>query len=123
MIQVGTKLKIADNTGAKLVSCIKVLGGSRRRYARIGDIIVASVKFAEPRKIVKKKEVVRVVIIRQKSPYRLKNGFYLRFDENAGVILDDKTKLPKGNRILGPVPRILREKNFKEIVAIAKELV
>jgi large subunit ribosomal protein L14 len=123
MIQVGTNLKVADNTGAKIVCCIRILGGSKHRYARIGDIIVASVKQAEPRKIVKKKEVVRAVIIRQKKPYRLKNGVYLRFDENAVVILDGKTKVPKGNRILGPVPRVLREKKFKEIVNMAKELV
>lgn len=123
MIQVGTKLKVADNTGAKLVQCIRILGGTRHRYASLGDIVVASVKIAEPRKVVKKKDVVRVVIIRQKKSYRLKNGCYLRFDENAGVILEGKTKTPKGNRILGPVPRFLREKKFKEIVSMAKELV
>lgn len=123
MIQEGTKLKVADNTGAKLVGCIKVLGGSRRRYGRIGDIIVVSVKEAEPRKMVKKKDVVRAVIVRQKKNFSLGNGCYLRFDENAVVILDGKTKNPKGNRILGPIPRILRKKGFKKITEIAKDLV
>ena len=123
MIQVGTNLKVADNTGAKLVRCIRILGGTRHRYARIGDVIIVSVKLAEPRKSVKKKEVVRAVIVRQSSPFRLQNGCYLRFDENSVVILDGKTKNPKGNRILGPIPRILREKGFREIVNMAKELV
>lgn len=123
MIQEGTKLKVADNTGAKLVECIKVLGGSKRRYAQIGDIIVVSVKEAEPRKQVKKKNVLRAVVVRQKKPFRLKTGFYLRFDENAVVILDGKTKSPKGNRILGPIPRVLRKKGFKKITELAKDLV
>jgi len=123
MIQEGTNLKIADNAGAKLVRCFKVLGGSRRRYARIGDIVVASVKKAEPRKMVKKKDIVRVVIIRQVKSYRLKNGMYLRFDDNAAVVLEGKTKEPKGSRILGPVPRILKSKGFEKIVTMAKDLV
>jgi large subunit ribosomal protein L14 len=123
MIQQGTKLKVADNTGAKIVQCIKVLGGTKRRYARIGDIIVVSVKEAEPRKLVKKKDVVRAVIVRQKKPFRLNNGCYLRFDENAVIILEGKTKNPKGNRVLGPIPRILREKGFKKITEMAKDLV
>lgn len=123
MIQEGTKLKVADNTGAKLVECIKVLGGTRRRYGRIGDIIVVSVKEAEPRKMVKKKDVLRAVIVRQRKNFSLGNGCYLRFDENAVVILDGKTKSPKGNRILGPIPRILRKKGFKKITELAKDLV
>jgi len=123
MIQQGTKLKVADNTGAKIVQCIKVLGGTKRRYARIGDIIVVSVKEAEPRKLVKKKDVLRAVIVRQKKPFRLNNGCYLRFDENAVIILEGKTKSPKGNRVLGPIPRILREKGFKKITEMAKDLV
>jgi large subunit ribosomal protein L14 len=123
MIQVGTRLKIADNTGAKMIQCIRVLQGTRHRYARIGDVIVASVKVAEPRKMVKKKEVIRAVIVRQKKPYRLKNGCYIKFDENAAVILEGKTRVPKGNRILGPIPRVLREKKFKDIVNMAKELI
>ncbi len=123
MIQSGTNLKVADNTGAKIVRCIRILKGSKHRYGRIGDIIVGSVKEAEPKRAVKKKDVVRAVIIRQKKPYRLSNGFYLRFDENAVVILEGKTKNPKGNRIIGPVPRILKQKGFEKIVSLAKELV
>lgn len=123
MIQEGTKLKVADNTGAKLVECIKVLGGSKRRYARIGDIIVVTVKEAEPRKAVKKKNVLRAVVVRQKKPFRMGTGVYLRFDENAVVILDGKTKNPKGNRILGPIPRVLRKRGFKKITELAKDLV
>ncbi len=116
-------LKVADNSGAKIVQCFKVLGGSKRRYARIGDIIVAAVKEAEPRKTVKKHEVVRAVIVRQKKAYGRKDGSYVRFDENAVVILDGQTKNPKGGRIFGPVPRELREKGFDKIAGMAKELV
>lgn len=123
MIQAGTILKVADNTGANIVQCFKVLRGTRHRYARIGDIIVVSVKSAEPRKMVKKKEVLRAVVVRQKKPYRLDNGCYLKFDENAVVILDGKTKMPKGNRILGPIPIVLRKKDFKKITEMAKDLV
>jgi large subunit ribosomal protein L14 len=121
MIQAGTKLNIADNTGAKKIQCIKVIGGSRRRYAGIGDIIVASVKEAEPRKTAKKGEVVRAVIVRQKKPYRRQNGTYLRFDENAAVIIDNKE--PKGTRIFGPVPRELRKKDFNKIISMAKDII
>lgn len=120
MIQVGTKLKVADNTGAKLIQCFKVLGGSRRRYAQIGDIIVASVKEAEPRKTVKKKEIVRAVIVRQRRFYRRKNGSYIRFDENAAVIVDGYN--PKGGRIFGPVTRELKEKGFDKIASLASEV-
>lgn len=123
MIQVGTVLKVADNTGANIVQCFKILRGTRHRYARIGDIVVVSVKSAEPRKMVKKKEILRAVVVRQKKPYRLSNGCYLRFDENAAVILDAKTKNPKGNRILGPIPMVLRKKGFKKITEMAKDLV
>ncbi len=121
MIQVGTNLKIADNTGAKLIRVIRVLGGTRRRYAQIGDIIVASVKLAEPRKIVKKKEVVRAVIIRQKRTYRRKDGSYIRFDDNAAVILAGEE--PKGNRIFGPVPRELKDRGFGKIISLAVEVI
>ncbi len=120
MIQVGTKLKVADNTGAKVIQCFKILGGSRRRYAQIGDIIVASVKVAEPRKAIKKKDVVRAVIVRQKRFYRRKNGSYIRFDENAAVIVDGYN--PKGGRIFGPVTRELKEKKFDKIVSLAPEV-
>lgn len=123
MIQDGTNLKVVDNTGAKTIRCFKILGGTRHRYARIGDIIVASIKSAEPRKAVKKKDVVRAVIVRQRKAYRLKSNIYLRFDDNAAVILDGKTKNPKGNRILGPIPRVLKEKGFEKIVAMAKTVV
>lgn len=121
MIQVGTNLKIADNTGAKAIRVIRVLGGTRRRYAQIGDIIVASVKVAEPRKIVKKKEVVRAIIVRQRKAYRRKDGTYIRFDDNAAVILDGKE--PKGNRIFGPVPRELKDRGFVKIISLAPEVI
>lgn len=114
-------LKVADNSGAKLVQCIKVLGGTRRRYARIGDIIVVSVKEAEPRKLVKKKDVLHAVVVRQKAPVRRSDGSYVRFDENAVVILEGKE--PKGGRIFGPVPRELRERGFSKIISLAPEVV
>ena len=120
MIQAGTRLKIADNTGAKLIQCFKVLGGSRRRYAQIGDVIVASVKSAEPRRTVKKKDIVRAVIVRQKKTFRRNDGSYIRFDENAAVIVDGHN--PKGGRIFGPVPRELKEKGFDKIVSLAPEV-
>jgi len=120
MIQVGTNLKIADNTGAKAIRVIRVLGGTKRRYAQIGDIVVASVKLAEPRKIVKKKEIVRAVIVRQRKAFRRKDGTYIRFDDNAAVILDGKE--PKGNRIFGPVPRELKDRGFAKIISLATEV-
>ncbi len=123
MIQTETILKVADNAGAKEIQCFRVLGGTRRRYARIGDIIVAAVKKAEPRKTVKKHDVVRAVVVRQRYNYRRKDGTYIRFDENAAVVLDAKTKKPKGGRIFGPVPRELADKGFKEITTMAKEVV
>jgi len=123
MIQVGTWLKVTDNTGAKLVKCFTILGGTRHRYAQIGDIIVAAVKKAEPRRIVKKHEKVRAVVVRQKRAYKRADGTYIRFDENACVILEAKTKKPKGGRLTGPIPRELREKGFDEIIAIAPEIV
>ena len=121
MIQPRSMLKVADNSGARLLQVIKVLGGTRRRYARLGDIVVASVKIAEPRKQVKKKDVVRVVIVRQRSPYRRDDGSYVRFDENAGVIIDGKE--PKGGRIFGPVARELRDRGFMKIISLAEEVV
>ncbi|OGZ58860.1 MAG: 50S ribosomal protein L14 [Candidatus Spechtbacteria bacterium RIFCSPLOWO2_12_FULL_38_22] len=120
MIQNQTKLKVADNSGAKEIKVIKVLGGSRRRYAQIGDIIVASVKKAEPRRIVKKKEVVRAVIVRQRKPFRRKDGSYISFDDNAAVILDGTQ--PKGGRIFGPIPREIKTRGFSKIASLAKEL-
>jgi large subunit ribosomal protein L14 len=116
-------LKVADNTGAKTIQCFQVSGGSYRRYAQIGDIVMASVKESEPRRMIKKKDIVRAVIVRQRKPFRLPSGIYLRFDDNAAVILDGKTKNPKGNRVLGPIPRILKEKGFEKIVTMAKTIV
>jgi large subunit ribosomal protein L14 len=120
MIQAETRLKSADNTGAKVIECFKVLGGSRRRYAGIGDIVVASVKSAEPRGLVKKGDKVRAVIVRQKTPFRRKDGSYVRFDENAAVIVEAKE--PKGTRIFGPVARELKEKGFSKIISLAPEV-
>jgi len=121
MIQAYTRLKAADNTGAKEIMCINVLGGTRKRYARVGDVIVASVKKATPGGQVKKGEVVRAVIVRCARPYRRPDGSYIRFDENAAVILTDKNN-PKGTRIFGPVARELREKNFTKIISLAPEV-
>jgi len=116
-------LNVADNSGAKLVQVIKIPGGSRRRYARLGDIAVVSVKFAEPRKIVKKKDVLRAVICRQKQAYRRKDGSYVRFDDNAAIILEGKTQEPKAGRIFGPIPRELRERGYAKIISLAQEVV
>lgn len=121
MIQNQSIITVADNSGAKLVQCIKVLGGSRRRYASLGDIIVVSVKKAEPRKGVKKKDIVRAVIVRQRRPYRRRDGSYIRFDDNAVVVVDGKE--PKGGRIFGPIPRELREKGFTKLISLAPEVV
>ncbi len=121
MIQTQTRLKIADNSGAREIMCITVLGGTRRRYARVGDIIVAAVKRAIPGALVKKGEVVRAVIVRSAQSYRRPDGSYIRFDENAAVILTDKNN-PKGTRIFGPVARELREKNFTKIISLAPEV-
>lgn len=123
MIQLRTMLNVADNTGAKLVQCFMVLGGSRKRYGQIGDIIVVAVKKAEPRKIVKKHDKVRAVIVRQKKAFRRLDGSYIRFDDNAVVILEGKTKEPKGNRISGPVARELKEKGFDKIATMSQDLV
>lgn len=123
MIQSESKLKIADNTGAKVIQCFRVLGGTRRRYAQLGDIIVASVKKAEPRRAVKKHDVVRAVIVRQKKALRRRDGSYIRFDENSAIILEGKTKNPKGNRIFGPIPNELKQKGFDKIIGLAKDVV
>jgi large subunit ribosomal protein L14 len=120
MIQSETWLKAADNTGAKMLECFKVLGGTRKRYASIGDIIVCSVKTAEPRGMVKKGEKVRAVVVRQVKALRRKDGSYIRFDENAAVIVVEKE--PKGTRIFGPVARELREKGYAKIVSLAPEV-
>lgn len=120
MIQPETKLKVADNSGAKIIECFKVLGGSKRRYARIGDIIVASVKSADPRGAVKKKDVVKALVVRQKFPFRRKDGSYIRFSDNAAIVLDGKN--PKGSRIFGPIPRELRERGYQKIISLAQEV-
>ena len=121
MIQSNTRLKVADNTGARQVMCIGVPGGTGKKYARVGDIIIASVKRAIPGGTVKKGEVVRAVIIRTAQPYRRPDGSSIRFDENAAVILTDKNN-PRGTRIFGPVARELREKNFTKIISLAPEV-
>ena len=121
MIQMQSRLKIADNTGAREIMCINVLGGTRRKYAKVGDVIVASVKKAIPNAVTKKGDVVRAVIIRTAQPYRRPDGSYIRFDENAAVILTDKNN-PQGSRIFGPVARELREKNFTKIISLAPEV-
>lgn len=121
MIQEGTRLKVADNSGAKIVGCFKVLGGSRRRYARIGDVIVAAVKVASPNGLVKKKEVVRAVIVRQRQNTRRKDGSYIKFDENAVVIIN-KDNTPRGTRIFGPVARELRDGGYMKIISLAPEV-
>ncbi|MBI1886159.1 MAG: 50S ribosomal protein L14 [Chloroflexi bacterium] len=122
MIQSYSRLKVADNSGARQLMCIRVLGGSNRRYGSVGDIIVASVKQAVPASAVKKGEVVRAVIVRVAKPYRRRDGSYIRFDENAAVILSDAYN-PRGTRIFGPVARELRERNFMKIVSLAPEVV
>jgi large subunit ribosomal protein L14 len=122
MIQQYTRLKVADNSGAREIMCILVPGGTRRRYAHVGDIIVASVKVAQPGAAVKKGDVVRAVVVRVAKQYGRPDGSYIRFDENAAVILSDKQN-PRGTRIFGPVARELREKNYMKIVSLAPEVV
>ncbi len=121
MIQSYTRLKVADNTGAKQIMCINVLGGTRRRYASVGDVIVATVKRAMPHGTINGGEVVRAVVVRVAKPYRRTDGSYIRFDENAAVILGDKNN-PRGSRIFGPVARELRDKNFTKIISLAPEV-
>jgi len=121
MIQPETKLKVADNTGAKLVKCIKVLGGSKRRYARIGDLIVVSVKEASPKGVVKRKAVERGVVVRQVKEFGRKDGSFIKFDENAIVIVD-KDGQPKGTRVFGPVARELRERGYQKIISLAPDV-
>ncbi len=122
MIQLRTMLKVVDNSGAKVVQCFHIMGGSKRKFGQIGDIINVTVKEAEPRKLVKKHDVVKAVIVRQKKNFRRADGSYIRFDDNAVVILD-VGKDPKGGRILGPIPKEIKEKGFEKIAALAEELV
>lgn len=121
MIQQETRLRVGDNTGAKELLCIRVLGGSYRRYATIGDIIVASVKEATPGGVVKKGDVVKAVVVRTRKPIKRPDGSYIRFSENAAVIINDQ-KNPKGTRIFGPVARELRDRDFMKIVSLAPEV-
>ena len=121
MIQQETRLRVADNTGAKELLCIRVMGGSTRRYANIGDVIVASVKDATPGGVVKKGEVVKAVVVRTKKPTRRADGSYIRFDENAAVIIKEDGN-PKGTRIFGPVARELRDKDYMKILSLAPEV-
>jgi large subunit ribosomal protein L14 len=122
VIQQYSRVKVADNSGARSLMCITVLGGSGRRYARVGDVIVASVKQAQPNAGVKKGDVVKAVVVRTAKAYGRPDGSYIRFDENAAVVLSDKQN-PKGTRIFGPVARELRERNFTKIVSLAPEVV
>lgn len=123
MIQHRTMLVVADNTGAKKLQCIRVLDGYKKRYARLGDVVTCVVKEAAPRGLVKKSEIVHVVLVRSHKETRRADGTYIRFDENAGVIIDRKTKEPKGTRIFGPVARELRAKGFQKIISLAPEVV
>ena len=123
MIQTFSRLTVADNSGAKEIMCINIPGSSRRRYASIGDIIVGAVKVATPLAQVKKGEVVRAVIVRTAKPYRRPDGTYVRFDDNAAVLLSDRLNNPRGTRIFGPVARELRDRGFMRIVSLAPEVV
>lgn len=122
MIQAESKLKVADNTGATVIECFKVLGGSRRRYAALGDVIVASVKSATPRGMVKKGDKVKAVIVRQAKSFKRADNSYIRFSENAAVILDASGTNPRGTRIFGPIAREIREKGFGKIISLAPEV-
>ena len=121
MIQQESKLKVADNTGAKIVQCIQVVGGTGSRYARVGDTIIVSVKKAIPGGVVKKGEISKAVVVRAKKEVRRRDGSYIRFDENAAVLIDNQQE-PKGTRVFGPVARELREKKFMKILSLAPEV-
>jgi len=122
MIQPQTILRVIDNSGAKVIRCFRVLGGTRRRYAELGDMIVASVQIAEPRREIKKKAVVKAIVVRQKKAFRRKDGSYIRFNENAAILVNEK-KEPIGNRIFGPIPREIRERGHSKAAGLAPELV
>lgn len=123
MLQPQTLVTIADNTGGKIGRVFKVPGGSKRRYAQIGDIVILSVQTAEPRKLVKKKEILQAVVVRQKKAFRRKDGSYIRFDDNAVVILEKDKKDPKAGRVFGPMPRELAERGYQKIISLASEVV
>lgn len=123
MIQPQSIVTITDNSGAKIGRIFKVLGSSKKRYAEIGEIVVLSVQKAEPRKPIKKKDVLRAVVVRQKKPFRRKDGSYIRFDDNSVVIIDKTKKEPVANRVFGPVPRELQEKGYQKIISLASEVI
>ncbi|MDP3901808.1 MAG: 50S ribosomal protein L14 [bacterium] len=122
MIQERSILKVADNSGAKMVRCFRVLGGSRRRYAGVGDIVVASVRVAEPRKAVKKKDIVKVLIVRQRKALRRSDNSFVKFDDNAVVLVNEKGE-PLATRVFGPLPREVKEKGFDAVMSLAEEIV
>jgi len=123
MIQPETVVKIADNTGGKIGKVFKVLGSSKKRYARLGDLVVLSIKVAEPRKQIKKKDIVTAVVVRQKKPFRRADGSYIRFDENAVVIIEKGKLEPRGGRVFGPIPREISERGYQKIASLAPEVV
>lgn len=123
MIQPQTIVKITDNSGGKIGRVFKIIGGSKKRYAQIGDVVVLSVQLAEPRKNVKKKDVLRAIVVRQKQPFRRKDGSYIYFDENAVVIVDKEKKEPKATRVFGPVPREISDLGYQKIASLAPEIV
>lgn len=123
MIQPQTLVNVTDNSGAKIARVFKVLGGSKRRYARIGDIVVLAVQTAEPRKATKKKDVVRGIVVRQRQAFRRKDGSYIRFDDNAVVLIEKEKQVPRANRVFGPIPREIGEVGFQKIVSLAPEVV
>jgi len=123
MIQPQTLVKITDNSGGKIGRVFKILGSSKKRYARIGDVVTLSVQTSEPRRQVKKKDVLRGVVVRQKQPFRRKDGSYIRFDENAVVIIEKEKKEPRAGRIFGPIPRELQELGYQKIISLAPEVV
>ena len=122
MIQVESKLKVTDNSGAKVVQCIRVLGGYKKRYARVGDVITVSIKEAQPHTNAKKGTVAHAVIVRTKKEFRRKDGSYIRFDDNACVMIDPKNKEPKGTRIFGPIPREIKARGYNKIASLAPEV-
>ncbi|HEY4502467.1 MAG TPA: 50S ribosomal protein L14 [Candidatus Paceibacterota bacterium] len=123
MIQPQTLVKVTDNSGAHIARVFKILGGSKKRYATIGDLVVLSVQSAEPRKLVKRREVLHAVVVRQKKPFRRSDGSYIRFDENAVVIVEKGKKEPRAGRVFGPIPRELSERGYQKIISLAPEVV
>lgn len=123
MIQPQTLVNITDNSGGKIGRVFKVIGGSKRRYARIGDIVILSVQTAEPRKATKKKDVVKGIVVRQRQPFRRSDGSYIRFDDNAVVLVETEKKVPRANRVFGPIPREIGEVGYQKIVSLAPEVV